>query len=660
MRTETLDFVPVSRSPHPAPVDWNSRVETLARGACSERDFFAELWLHVATAPGLPWEVVALLDQHYRRGILPADIFRSVAAKITRRQLTAESMVPVALRSAQQPLAQTVPTPLDGYPFPSKQLAIGDVLRDRYVIDSCLGSGGMGTVYKAVDKFRQEHGEIDCHVAIKVLHEGTRERPAALARLRCEFYCAQMLSHPNVINVFDLDRGGDLDFFTMEWLDGELLSSVLQQFAGRPMPRIAAWAIIRQVAEGIERNIVHADLKPQNIMLLKSGQVRILDFGASSSGPRGAEADRPARNQLALTPAYASCELLTGKAPDPRDDLYALSCLACELLAGQHPFWHQRSTAARMAQSMPSRPPSLSDRQWRVLMQGLAWDREHRSISVRDWLAVLNPQAVSLHCIPRPQQLDATTGPPAAPALTAARIMAALGVFLACLSAWALFNRPAPMGMTAAAMATASASKSTAPADDAAPSATAETESSDASGKLASDEHHATSTVSSRHVSRAIGLASASYRVPVGANFAEVRVLRTSASDGSSFEWWTEESTARSGVDYVPQQPAKVTFQHGSRMATLFVKLLGDSGRKQSAKFEVVIGGASKGTSVGSAADGVIDARCSLPDGLGARHRRGAGNSDQLKIRGVKAPIGNRAAGRCRRLSNPPPCLRYC
>jgi hypothetical protein len=177
--------------------------------------------------------------------------------------------------------------------------------------------------------------------------------------------------------------------------------------------------------------------------------------------------------------------------------------------------------------------------------------------------------------------------------------MAALGVFLACLSAWALFNRPAPMGMTAAAMATASASKSTAPADDAAPSATAETESSDASGKLASDEHHATSTVSSRHVSRAIGLASASYRVPVGANFAEVRVLRTSASDGSSFEWWTEESTARSGVDYVPQQPAKVTFQHGSRMATLFVKLLGDSGRKQSAKFEVVIGGASKGTSVG-------------------------------------------------------------
>ena len=81
---------------------------------------------------------------------------------------------------------------------------------------------------------------------------------------------------------------------------------------------------------------------------------------------------------------------------------------------------------------------------------------------------------------------------------------------------------------------------------------------------------------------------------------------RASAGDQSSFEWWTEGSTAMSGVDFVPQLPAKVTFERGSRTATLFVKLLPDSARKQSAKFDVVIGGASKGALVGLARTQVV------------------------------------------------------
>jgi serine/threonine protein kinase len=527
-----------------------------------------------------------------------------------------------------QSATATIPIATTGETFPWKApLGAGDVLRERYVIDGCLGTGGMGTVYKAIDKFRQEHGEIDCHVAIKVLHEGTHERPAALARLRCEFYCAQMLSHPNVINVFDLDRDGDLDFFTMEWLDGELLSSVLHQFAGKPMPRVAAWAIIRQVAEGIahahERNIVHADLKPQNIMILKTGQVRILDFGASSGGPRGLEADRPPRNQLALTPAYASCELLTGKLPDRRDDLYALACLACELLAGQHPFWHQRSTAARMAQAVPTRPPNLSDRQWRALKQGLAWDREHRSIAIRDWLAILNPQQIELHEIPRPHHLDTAPTPPSK--LSATRIMCALGLFFVCLCAWALFNREAHMGVTtlvansaevipgasaAAPIETSQpngaetmAAQPMLAASTAAPASDSEDTATTAETRKNSDAHHPAPT---GHTARAIELVSASYRIPPGANFAEIKVRRPSTAGPSSFEWWTEGATAMSGIDYVPQLPARVTFERGSHTTSLFVKLLADSARKQTAKFDVVIGGPSKGTMVGVARTQVV------------------------------------------------------
>jgi hypothetical protein len=98
----------------------------------------------------------------------------------------------------------------------------------------------------------------------------------------------------------------------------------------------------------------------------------------------------------------------------------------------------------------------------------------------------------------------------------------------------------------------------------------------------------------------AINLASASYYVPAGANFAEIRVRRTAASaDRSSFEWWTEESSALSGIDYVAQPRSMVTFLPGSHTTSLFVKLLADSSRRQPAKFDVVIGGASKGTSLG-------------------------------------------------------------
>ena len=468
------------------------------------------------------------------------------------------------------------------------QLAAGTVLRGRYVIDSCLGRGGVGTVYRAIDEFRRDHGEFGSHVAIKVLHEGNGERPAVLSRLRHEFFCAQVLSHPNVVKVFELDRDGDLDFFTMEWLDGELLSDVLQQFAGQPLPRTAAWAIIRQIGEGIahahERGVVHADLKPQNILLTKTGQIRILDFGGSS----GAGAEH--------TPAYASCELLAGKPADRRDDLYSLACLFCELLSGQHPFWHQRSTEARMALAVPTRPPNLSARQWRALLQGLAWDRIHRSISVADWLEILNPPAADpLQSIPRPQQLDAALSPPTK--LSAARIMGALGVFLACLCIWALFNRPARLGMTASAMVST-------PAGSQAPAAPVT-----ASQDVAEEQRALPATPSAspmpppaaaRPMGEAINLAAASYHVPSGANFAEIRVRRSSASaDRSSFEWWTEESSAVSGVDYVTQPRSKVTFLPGSRTTSLFVRLLADSPRKQAAKFDVVIGGASKGISLG-------------------------------------------------------------
>ena len=167
----------------------------------------------------------------------------------------------------------------------SNRIEPGTVLRNRYVIEECLGKGGKGTVFKALDRYRSALPASQQYVAVKVLHQMPDSRLETLEALRRELQSAQALSHPNVVKVFDLDRDGNLDFFTMEFLEGELLSSLLLRFRSRPMPRSYAWSIIRQIAAGVqhahERGIAHADLKPQNIMITNLGEVRILDFGAS-------------------------------------------------------------------------------------------------------------------------------------------------------------------------------------------------------------------------------------------------------------------------------------------------------------------------------------------------------------------------------------------
>ncbi len=281
---------------------------------------------------------------------------------------------------------------------------IGRVLRNRYVLESRLGSGGMGTVFKAMDRYRCDLPEDNRHVAIKFLHEETDSRPEVLSNLRREFYCAQALSHRSIVKVYELDRDDDVAFFTMELLEGELLSSVLERSRPFSISRSYAWAIILEIGDGLAhahaRNVVHGDLKPKNIMITNSGELRILDFGASHAPARQRSSADEAR-KIKLTPAYACCELLEGQQADPRDDLYALACVSYELLAGEHPFQGRRSTEARDLGLMARRPPGLTRRQWQTLAMGLSWCREGRSISVRDWVAKLNPGQAAVRRLAR-------------------------------------------------------------------------------------------------------------------------------------------------------------------------------------------------------------------------------------------------------------------
>lgn len=511
---------------------------------------------------------------------------------------------------------------------------IGRVLRGRYVLESRLGSGGMGTVFKASDNFRCDLPENNRHVAIKILHQDVRSRPDVLANLRREFYCAQGLLHRNIVRVYELDQDGDVAYFTMELLDGTLLSEVIEQFHRDPHMRKYAWPIIRDIGAGLAyahaQQVVHADLKPQNIMVTHGGEVRILDFGTSSAVNRqGVEGDSQGKaGALALTPAYASCELLDGKVPDPRDDLFALACISYELLAGKHPFDNKRASEARALGMTPQRPPGINARQWRALTIGLAWERKDRSLSIREWVAAIGP---------RHPRLVAWCGAFAAAALfamlgglwgyrasrpappTSSSALASPPAQVAATAAAPVAVRQAVAAPTAAAHSAAALTASTLPppgppktqqvVKPAAPTAGAPAARSVApnsgndSGVATSTKRGARNDERSRTLAHAlpeITFVASHYRVRPGGNFAEVRVKRSGgANAAASFEWWTEPGTADRDFDYLPQARIAQRIAKDGRSVSLFIKILPNPARRNPATFSVVIGSSDKGTALG-------------------------------------------------------------
>jgi serine/threonine protein kinase len=532
----------------------------------------------------------------------PDDLFHSIRSRIAQREnATAGEGISVDL-------LPVVPEVLRDTPAASPEsapgrLSSGYVLRGRYVIESQVGSGGMGTVYKALDRARSEHADIDAHVAIKILHEQTRGRAEVVSKLRREFYSAQALAHASVVKVYELDLDHDFSFFTMEWIDGESLFSVMQKLHPLPLPRGYVWAVIRDVGSGLahahDRRVIHGDLKPQNVMVTNDGELRILDFGTSRD------------SATTLTPAYASCELLEGREPDPRDDLFALACLSYELLAGEHPFQQRRSTEARSLNMTPQRPPGLSGRQWKALSTALSWDRADRPRSVRDWLADLDLSHEPLGTIPKPQDSKALPLPKGhVPSV----LIALSAAVLVCGITWAVLSRPKPPHVAVDADAEVAAS---APLNVASAIADLETEESQppaapapAKAIVKNRTPGAVAAVRPIDKTEKIGVASASYLVGHGEKFAEIRVHRSSGSKGgTSFDWWTEPGSALAGTDYAPQAPATISFPAGVHTMSLFIKLLPNASRKRTGVFYVVLGNPSAGSSLAAPSKAAVSLR---------------------------------------------------
>jgi eukaryotic-like serine/threonine-protein kinase len=213
----------------------------------------------------------------------------------------------------------------------SSSAMIGTVLSGRYRLEAKLGSGGMSTVYLACDE------TLDRSVAVKVMHREMSEQEDQLERFRQEARAVAKLSHPNIVSVIDAGEDGGHPYIVFEYVEGETLKQRIKRVGALDPQDAIAYAI--EVARGLAvahgRNLVHRDIKPQNVLIDAEGRAKLTDFGIS----RQLEQDgMTATGRVLGTTDYVAPEQAMGQKVDPRTDVYSLGVVLYEMLVGQVPF----------------------------------------------------------------------------------------------------------------------------------------------------------------------------------------------------------------------------------------------------------------------------------------------------------------------------------
>jgi len=208
---------------------------------------------------------------------------------------------------------------------------IGTVLSGRYRLEAKLGSGGMSTVYLAKDE------TLDRPVAVKVMHREMSEQADQLERFRQEARSVAKISHPNVVSVIDAGEDHGHPYIVFEYVEGETLKQRIARAGALDIQEAIAYSI--EIARGLSiahaRNMVHRDIKPQNVLIDDEGRAKLTDFGIS----RQLEQDgMTATGRVLGTTDYVAPEQAMGHAVDPRSDVYSLGVVLYEMLVGQVPF----------------------------------------------------------------------------------------------------------------------------------------------------------------------------------------------------------------------------------------------------------------------------------------------------------------------------------
>jgi serine/threonine protein kinase len=231
----------------------------------------------------------------------------------------------------------------------------GDLIADRYELEELVGTGGMSSVFRAHDS------QLERRVAIKILHEHYAADPEYLERFRREARAVAKLSHPNIVTV--IDRGDDdgRQYIVFEHVEGENLKELVLRSGRLPVRRALELALA--IADGLafahDRGLVHRDVKPQNVLLNRDGEVKVTDFGIA----RSLHMDHGVTQTGTVlgTGEYLAPEQASGKPVSPATDVYSLGVVLWELLAGDVPFVGENFVAIAL-RHVNEPPPSLRER----------------------------------------------------------------------------------------------------------------------------------------------------------------------------------------------------------------------------------------------------------------------------------------------------------
>jgi eukaryotic-like serine/threonine-protein kinase len=254
----------------------------------------------------------------------------------------------------------------------------GDLIAGRYELEELVGSGGMSDVFRARDN------QLDRRVAIKVLHQRYAGDPEYLERFRTEARAVARLSHPNIVTV--IDRGDDAgrQYIVFEHVDGENLKELVVRSGRLPVRRAVELALA--VADGLafahQEGLVHRDVKPQNVLLSREGEVKVTDFGIARS--LDVEHGVTQAGTVLGTGEYLAPEQASGKPVSPATDVYSLGVVLWELLAGEVPFEGDSFVAVALRHVNEPVPhlrdvrPDVSPRLAAAVERALAKDPAHR------------------------------------------------------------------------------------------------------------------------------------------------------------------------------------------------------------------------------------------------------------------------------------------
>ncbi|MFL5959536.1 MAG: protein kinase domain-containing protein [Gaiellaceae bacterium] len=282
----------------------------------------------------------------------------------------------------------------------------GDLIAERYELEELVGSGGMSTVFRARDV------QLDRRVALKILHQRYVDDAEYVERFRREARAVAQLSHPNIVTVIDRGQDDGRQYIVFEHVDGENLKELVQRTGRLPVRRALELALA--VADGLafahERGLVHRDVKPQNILLSREGEVKVTDFGIARS--LHVEHGVTQTGTVLGTGEYLAPEQASGKPVSPATDVYSLGVVLWELLAGEVPFSGENFVAVAMRHineplpSLRERRPEVSPRLAVVVERALAKHPERRFPSMAALAAELRA------CL---AELDGEAPPPPLP-----------------------------------------------------------------------------------------------------------------------------------------------------------------------------------------------------------------------------------------------------